>query len=81
MMLVDDEYVIVGSANINKRSMAGTRDTELAVGTYQPGYMAKGGELPKGQVRFTPCEFTLRLLAFLCIFCVHSAPVGHGLPT
>lgn len=50
MMLVDDEYVIVGSANINKRSMAGTRDTELAVGTYQPAYMAKGGDLPKGQV-------------------------------
>ncbi|KAK2992468.1 hypothetical protein RJ640_011607 [Escallonia rubra] len=27
-MIVDDEYVILGSANINQRSMEGTRDTE-----------------------------------------------------
>ncbi|KAH9624277.1 hypothetical protein KSS87_013023 [Heliosperma pusillum] len=30
-MIVDDEYVIVGSANINQRSMEGTRDTEIAM--------------------------------------------------
>ncbi|KAG8076563.1 hypothetical protein GUJ93_ZPchr0006g41178 [Zizania palustris] len=35
-MIVDDEYVIVGSANINQRSLAGSRDTEIAVGAYQP---------------------------------------------
>ncbi|KAM4118522.1 hypothetical protein ACB094_02G209800 [Castanea mollissima] len=35
-MIVDDEYVIVGSANINQRSMAGTKDTEIAMGAYQP---------------------------------------------
>ncbi|OEL15235.1 Phospholipase D gamma 3 [Dichanthelium oligosanthes] len=35
-MIVDEEYVIVGSANINQRSLAGSRDTELAVGAYQP---------------------------------------------
>ncbi|KAK9948329.1 hypothetical protein M0R45_003910 [Rubus argutus] len=34
-MIVDDEYVIVGSANINQRSMAGTKDTEIAMGAYQ----------------------------------------------
>ncbi|KAF7829008.1 Phospholipase D delta [Senna tora] len=35
-MIVDDEYVIMGSANINQRSMAGTKDTEIAMGAYQP---------------------------------------------
>ena len=30
--IVDDEYVILGSANINERSMAGSRDTEIAMG-------------------------------------------------
>jgi hypothetical protein len=34
MMLVDDEYIIVGSANINERSMSATRDTELCIGAY-----------------------------------------------
>ena len=32
MMIVDDKYIIIGSANINQRSMAGTRDTEIAMG-------------------------------------------------
>ena len=31
-MIVDDEYVILGSANINERSMAGSRDNEIAMG-------------------------------------------------
>ncbi|MCD7452103.1 Phospholipase D beta 1 [Datura stramonium] len=35
-MIVDDEYVILGSANINQRSLEGTRDTEIAMGAYQP---------------------------------------------
>jgi len=38
MMIVDDAYIIVGSANINQRSMAGTRDTEMAVGCWQPAF-------------------------------------------
>ena len=29
-MIVDDRYVIIGSANINDRSMRGTRDSEIA---------------------------------------------------
>ncbi|KZV42126.1 phospholipase PLDb1 [Dorcoceras hygrometricum] len=37
-MIVDDEYVIIGSANINQRSLEGTRDTEIAIGAYQPHY-------------------------------------------
>jgi phospholipase D1/2 len=38
MMIVDDAYIIVGSANINQRSMAGTRDTEMAIGSWQPAF-------------------------------------------
>ncbi|RLN09571.1 hypothetical protein C2845_PM11G12650 [Panicum miliaceum] len=38
-MIVDDEYVVVGSANINQRSLAGSRDTEIAVGAYQPHHV------------------------------------------
>ena len=30
LMIVDDKYVICGSANINDRSMLGKRDSELA---------------------------------------------------
>lgn len=33
MMIVDDKYVLVGSANINDRSMLGSRDSEIAVVT------------------------------------------------
>ncbi|WJX78181.1 Phospholipase D beta 2 [Trifolium repens] len=38
-MIVDDEYVLMGSANINQRSMEGTRDTEIAMGAYQPNHV------------------------------------------
>ena len=31
MMIVDDNYAIIGSANINDRSMIGVRDSEIAV--------------------------------------------------
>ncbi|KAG8388278.1 hypothetical protein BUALT_Bualt02G0109000 [Buddleja alternifolia] len=40
MMIVDDEYIIVGSANINQRSMDGARDSEIAIGAYQPNHLA-----------------------------------------
>jgi len=39
MMIVDDTYIIVGSANINNRSLSGTRDTEIAIGAWQPHYV------------------------------------------
>ncbi|KAL9245596.1 hypothetical protein vseg_019227 [Gypsophila vaccaria] len=50
-MIVDDEYVLMGSANINQRSLAGTKDTEIAMGAYQPhhtGAMKK--RPPRGQI-------------------------------
>lgn len=50
-MIVDDEYVILGSANINQRSMEGSRDTEIAMGSYQPRYTwANQLSSPHGQV-------------------------------
>ncbi|XP_024969032.1 phospholipase D delta-like [Cynara cardunculus var. scolymus] len=50
-MIVDDEYVILGSANINQRSMAGSRDTEIAMGAYQPHHTwAQKKSHPHGQV-------------------------------
>ncbi|KAJ4700589.1 Phospholipase D [Melia azedarach] len=50
-MIVDDEYVILGSANINQRSLAGSRDTEIAMGAYQPHHTwGKNKEHPRGQV-------------------------------
>jgi hypothetical protein len=50
-MIVDDEYVIIGSANINQRSLEGTRDTEIAMGAYQPLYTwARKQSAPHGQV-------------------------------
>ena len=51
-MIVDDEYVLIGSANINERSLDGSRDTEIAMGAYQPNYTKKTkGNRPHGQVR------------------------------
>lgn len=50
-MIVDDEYVILGSANINQRSMEGTRDTEIAMGAYQPYHTwARKQSSPNGQI-------------------------------
>lgn len=51
MMIVDDSYIIIGSANINQRSMSGTRDTEIALGAYQPAYSADAESTPHGAVQ------------------------------
>ncbi|KAM0867230.1 hypothetical protein ACQ4PT_042114 [Festuca glaucescens] len=56
-MIVDDEYVIIGSANINQRSMEGTRDTEIAMGAYQPHYTwANMLSAPRGQATNQPTK-------------------------
>nr|KJB70612.1 hypothetical protein B456_011G083000 [Gossypium raimondii]KJB70613.1 hypothetical protein B456_011G083000 [Gossypium raimondii]KJB70615.1 hypothetical protein B456_011G083000 [Gossypium raimondii] len=49
MMIVDDEYIIIGSANINQRSMDGARDSEIAMGAYQPYHLSLR-EPARGQV-------------------------------
>ena len=51
VMIVDDEYVILGSANINERSLDGSRDSEIAMGAYQPHHTwGKRKGHPHGQV-------------------------------
>jgi hypothetical protein len=50
-MVVDDEYVIIGSANVNQRSMEGIRNIEIAMGAYQPQYTWSNKlSVPRGQV-------------------------------
>lgn len=50
-MIVDDEYVLMGSANINQRSLEGTRDTEIAMGAYQPHHTyTRKRYSPRGQI-------------------------------
>ncbi|CAM8919071.1 unnamed protein product [Rhodiola kirilowii] len=50
-IIIDDEYVLLGSANINQRSLDGSRDTEIAMGAYQPHHTwAKKHSHPYGQV-------------------------------
>ncbi|KAK1318058.1 Phospholipase D epsilon [Acorus calamus] len=39
LMIVDDEYILIGSANVNQRSMDGRRDTEIAIGCYKPNHI------------------------------------------
>ncbi|KAK3888882.1 hypothetical protein Pcinc_007096 [Petrolisthes cinctipes] len=50
MAIFDDEYIIVGSANINDRSLSGNRDTEIATGSYQPANVQTGSALAQGDV-------------------------------
>jgi len=59
MMIVDDVYILVGSANINQRSMSGTRDTEMAAGCYQPEY---ADDHPFGEVH------DFRMSLWTCLF-------------
>ena len=47
---VDDEYIIIGSANINQRSMDGGRDTEIAMGAFQPHQLMSRVQKPRGQI-------------------------------
>lgn len=81
-MIVDDEYVILGSANINQRSLEGTRDTEIAMGAYQPHHTwARNQSSPSGQVIIVPCTSIIVLLCVLLlsvVFCTSALPVTGG---
>ena len=51
LLIVDDAYVITGSANINQRSLDGDRDSELAIGAYQSRHLCDDHtSLPLGDV-------------------------------
>ena len=49
LMIVDDRYLILGSANINERSMAGDRDSEICVALW-----------PQSSRTAAACEDTIR---------------------
>ena len=52
-MIVDDEYALMGSANINQRSLDGSRDTMIAMGAYRPTYTwSRKKTHPRSQVAF-----------------------------
>ncbi|KAL0004029.1 hypothetical protein SO802_011590 [Lithocarpus litseifolius] len=40
MMIVDDEYIIIGSTNINQSSMDGALDIEIAIRAYQTFHLS-----------------------------------------
>ena len=52
MMIVDDECIIIGSANINQRSMGGNRDTEIAICAFQPAHTQDScnGQMPRSDI-------------------------------
>jgi phosphatidylserine/phosphatidylglycerophosphate/cardiolipin synthase-like enzyme len=67
-MVVDDEFVLIGSANINQRSLEGSRDTEIAMGAYQPHYTwARKHAHPHGQVSL-----------FLTLSCMHACTLARA---
>jgi phospholipase D1/2 len=50
MLIADDAFTIIGSANINQRSMDGTRDSEIAVASYQPAFLPTETSVAHGDV-------------------------------
>ena len=50
MTIVDDSVVLIGSANINQRSLDGTRDSELLNAFWQCNHLATPEKLPDGDV-------------------------------
>jgi phospholipase D1/2 len=50
MTIVDDAIAIIGSANINQRSLDGNRDSELLLGAWQPAYLATKEGVAQGEV-------------------------------
>mmetsp|Transcript_26055 Transcript_26055/g.47936 ORF Transcript_26055/g.47936 Transcript_26055/m.47936 type:complete len:820 (+) Transcript_26055:453-2912(+) len=50
MMIVDDDVALIGTANINQRSMDGCRDSEIMMTSWQPDHVATKESIPKGDV-------------------------------
>ena len=42
LMIVDDTHIIIGSANINQRSLDGNRDSEICLAGHQPALGSRG---------------------------------------
>ena len=49
-MIVDDEVALIGTANINQRSMDGCRDTEIMMTSWHPDHLATEESIPKGDI-------------------------------
>lgn len=80
-MIVDDEYVMMGSANINQRSMEGSRDTEISMGAYQPTYTwAAKKSHPRGQVRYLISLLLTNLIRNLIHLAHEECLTFHQLP-
>lgn len=81
-MIVDDEYVIIGSANINQRSMEGTRDTEIAMGAYQPHstwgrkHMDPRGQVITFKTNIQPIFFCSTSNVFFLDIRISNVPMG-----
>jgi phospholipase D1/2 len=50
MVIVDDAVALVGSANINQRSLDGSRDSEIVLGCWQQKYLADQQDIARGDV-------------------------------
>ena len=82
LMIVDDSAVIVGSANINQRSMAGSRDTELALLAHQPTetLLTRGGHLPGGEIARSVSQRDLTSISHLSGLCQVPHESDGGTP-
>ena len=85
------QYIIIGSANINQRSMDGSRDTEIAMGAFQPKHCTGNTKrnYPRGQV--SQCAtwasasviseasgFVADLLMYLCLSEAEYKIIAHA---
>lgn len=50
MIIIDDTVSLIGSANVNQRSLDGARDSEIVLGAYQPAHVATADSVPHGDV-------------------------------
>lgn len=49
-MIVDDEVCLIGTANINQRSLDGCRDSEIMMTSYQPEHLATHDSVARGDI-------------------------------
>ena len=50
LMLVDDEVALIGTANINERSMDGCRDSEIMMAYWRPDQAATDNDVARGEI-------------------------------
>lgn len=50
MVIVDDAVALIGSANINQRSLDGSRDSEIVLSCWQQKYLADQQDIARGDV-------------------------------